>query len=180
MVAHFDRVFDLGLSPAERRDLVAYLTAIGNGIRPYERDGIAVQLKELDDFASVLEPAIATRDLDIVTLTVDTVGRELRDLAEQFPDRRNTIVTGGGEERRLARQGLKDLVLTLRRVGIAASSGRYDQAAEEYLNYRKLSFAAVPLALRAAQPWSLFDPAIHDAHFAALRQLVLPPSPPHP
>jgi len=31
VVAHFDRVFDLGLSPDERRDLIAYLTAVGDG-----------------------------------------------------------------------------------------------------------------------------------------------------
>ncbi len=33
VVAHFDRVFDLGLSAQDRRDLVAYLTAVGDGER---------------------------------------------------------------------------------------------------------------------------------------------------
>src|SRR5262245_29674067 len=36
VVDHFDRTFDLGLSAGDRADLVAYLTAIGNGILPYE------------------------------------------------------------------------------------------------------------------------------------------------
>jgi cytochrome c peroxidase len=172
VVGHFDRVFDLGLSPQERSDLVAYLTAVGDGVRPYERDGVGLQIKELSDFASVLDTAIASRDVAVVTLTVDTVGRELRELAEQFPDRRNTVVTGGEDERRFARKALKDLVLNLRRIELAASSGRFDDAASEWRNYRKLAFAAVPLAVRTAEPWSLFNPGIHDAHFAALRELL--------
>ena len=35
VVAHFDRVFDLGLSAQDRHDLVAYLTAVGDGTLPY-------------------------------------------------------------------------------------------------------------------------------------------------
>jgi hypothetical protein len=30
----------------------------------------------------------------------------------------------------------------------------------------------VPVALQNAEPWSLFNPAIHDAHYAALRQMI--------
>jgi hypothetical protein len=29
----------------------------------------------------------------------------------------------------------------------------------------------VPVALQNAEPWSLFDPAVHDAHYSALRQM---------
>jgi len=32
--------------------------------------------------------------------------------------------------------------------------------------------AAVPALLAAAEPWSLFNPAVHDAHYAALRQVL--------
>src|SRR5579872_1022387 len=39
VVAHFDRVFDLGLSAQDRHDLVAYLTAVGDGALPFEHDG---------------------------------------------------------------------------------------------------------------------------------------------
>jgi hypothetical protein len=41
------------------------------------------------------------------------------------------------------------------------AAGHGSTAASEYLNYRKLSFASAPLALQAAEPWSLFDPARH-------------------
>ena len=31
---------------------------------------------------------------------------------------------------------------------------------------------AVPMVLTNALPWSLFNPAIHEAHYAALRQMI--------
>src|ERR1700722_15163454 len=39
VVAHFDRVFELHLSPQDRSDLVDFLNAVGSGLLPYERDG---------------------------------------------------------------------------------------------------------------------------------------------
>jgi cytochrome c peroxidase len=172
VVAHFDRVFEIGLSPQDRSDLVAYLNAVGDGLQPYERDGVMVQLKEINDFASVLDIAISNHDAEVIALAVHTVGRELRELVEQFPDRKDTTVEGGTEERAGARKGLKELVLLVRRIGVAASAGRYDEAAAEYLNYRKLTFAAVPILVKTAEPWSLFNPAVHQSHFAGLRQLL--------
>jgi hypothetical protein len=171
VVAYFDRVFALGLSPQDRRDLVAYLTAIGDGERPYEQDGVGAKLKEIGDFASVLDTAIPAHDTDVIALTVDTVDRELRELAEQFPDHKDPSVNGGIEERRLARSALKDLVLRMSRIGLAASNAAFDDAAAEYRDFRNLSVAAVPALLHAAQPWSLFNPTVHDAHYDALRQM---------
>ena len=40
------------------------------------------------------------------------------------------------------------------------------------MTYRKLSVAALPVLLATAQPWSLFNPKIHAAHYAGLRQLL--------
>ena len=79
---------------------------------------------------------------------------------------------GGIDERLAARRELKNLVLLVRRIGVLAADGHYDEAAAEYQNYRKLTFREVPFVLEQAQPWSLFNPAVHDAHFAALRQLL--------
>ncbi|MGO8914497.1 MAG: cytochrome c peroxidase [Stellaceae bacterium] len=172
VVVHFDRVFDLGLSPRDRQDLVAYLTAIGDGVRPYERDGVTARLKEINDFASVLDTAIPAGDGAVIALTVETVGGELRELTEAFPDRKDATVTGGKDERSEARAALKDLVLDLRRVDAAAAAGHLDAAAAESLIYRKLMAAVVPMLLHAAEPWSLFNPAIHDAHYATLRQML--------
>lgn len=170
VVAHFDRVFDLGLTPANRRDLVAYLTAIGDGEHANEPDSIDAQWKEISDFASVLGTAIPAHDKGIVALAVDTVGGELRELTEHFPDRKDTTVTGGKEERNLARIALKELVLSLRRIEIAAAAENFDEAAVEFQNYSKLMADTVP-RLKTAEPWSLFNPAIHEAHYAALRQI---------
>jgi Di-haem cytochrome c peroxidase len=172
VVAHFDRAFELSLSPQDRADLIAYLQAIGDGLQPYERDGVTAQLKEINDFASVLNIAIPAHDTDVIALAVHTVGRELRELVEQFPGLKDTTVEGGSEERLNARKELKNLVLMVRRIGVAAAAGHFDEAAAEYQNYRKLTFAAVPIVLKTAEPWSLFNPVVHKAHFAELRQLL--------
>jgi hypothetical protein len=172
VVGHFDRTFELGLSPGDRADLVAYLQAIGDGLVPYERDGVTAQLKEINDFASVLDAAIPAHNNDIIALAVHTISGELRDLVEQFPGVKDTTVEGGVAERLAAREALKNLVLTIRLIGVDAAAGRYDEAAVEYQNYRKLTFAAVPIILRKAQPWSLFNPEVHKAHFDELRKLL--------
>lgn len=172
VVAHFDRVFALGLSPQDRRDLVAYLTAVGDAERPYELDGVATEIKEVNDFASVLDTAIPAHDAAIISLATSSLDQQLRELIDQFPDHTDPSVAGGWEERRRARTALKDLVLRLSRIDAAASSGQFDQAADAYRDYRNLSLAVVPIVLVAAQPWSLFNPAIHDAHYATLRQML--------
>jgi cytochrome c peroxidase len=179
VVAHFDRVFELGLSAQDRRDLVAYLTAVGDGVRPYEHEGAGAVLKEVNDFTVVLGTAIPANDKEIVALAVDTIGSELRELTEHYPDRKSTVVSGGEQERSLARLALKNLVLTLRRIDMAAAEGRSSDAATEYKNYRSLMAAAVPALLASAEPWSLFNPAVHDAHYAALRQVLQAKHVPH-
>ena len=173
VVAHFDRVFDLGLSPDEREDLAAYLTAVGDGEQPYDADGVIPRLKEVEDFASVLKTAIPAHDTEVIALTVNTVGGELRELIESFPARKDTSVSGGEEERDIARALLKELVLALRRIDLAAAAGQFDDAATEYGNLRKLTEpeGAVPAALQNAERWSLFNAAIHERHYAALREM---------
>ncbi len=159
VVAHFDRVFDLALAPSEQQDLVAYLSAVGDGVRPYERDGAVARLTELDEFASVLATAIPTRDEPVIALTVESVGEGLRQLTEAFPDPGNTTPSSGEDQRRLARAALDKLKQILRRIGDDAAAGQFDAAAAEYDNYRKLTVAAVPAALHAAEPWSAFNAA---------------------
>jgi Di-haem cytochrome c peroxidase len=171
VVEHFDRVFQLSLTAQDRADLVAYLQATGDGLHPYERDGVLPRLAEIMDFASVLSTAIPARDTEIIALATETVGNEVRELTEAFPPPKDTVVSGGRQERRIARAALKDLVLCLRRIYIAAAAGRFDEAASEYVNFRKLTASEIPLALQNAEPWSLFEPAIHDAHYTALREM---------
>ncbi len=171
VVAHFDRVFELGLSAQDQKDLVAYLTAVGDGAMPYEQ-GAGAALKEIDDFASLLATAIPAGDKDTVALAVDTIGGELRELTEHYPDRKDTSVPGGEGERAMARAALKDVVLLLRRIDMAVGEGRTADAADDYRDYRSLMVAAVPSILAHADRWSLFNAAVHDRHYEALRQVM--------
>lgn len=139
---------------------------------PYEQDGVTAQLKEINDFASVLEAAIPAHNNDVIALAVHTVSGELRELVEQFPGVKDTTVEEGVAERLAARKTLKNLVLMVRQIGVDAAAERYDEAAAEYQNYRKLTFAAVPIVIKKAQPWSLFNPTVHKAHFDELRKLL--------
>ena len=172
VVAHFDRVFELGLSAQDQKDLVAYLTAVGDGAMPYERGGAGAALKEINDFASLLGPAIAAGDKETVALAVDTIGGELRELTERYPDRKDTSVAGGEQERASARAALKEVVLLLRRIEMAVGEGRTVDATADYRSYRSLMAAAIPALLASAERWSLFDVAVHDRHYEALRQVM--------
>jgi cytochrome c peroxidase len=170
VVAHFDRIFYLGLSARDRQDLVAYLEAIGDGEQALLADGIETRVKEIADFMSVLDTALPEHNVRVAAMTLDAVDRQLRELTEQFPERKNAIVTGGAQERIRARSELKYLVLSMHQIGSAMQSNNFDQAGEALARSRAMLTATVP-ALHASEPWSLFDRRIHDAHFAAVRRL---------
>jgi len=170
VVNHFDRVFYLGLSARDREDLVAYLRAIGDAEQALVPDSIEAHIMEISDFMSVLDTALPEHNAGIAALTLDTVDREVRELTEQFPERKNSAITGGALERARARGALKDLVLSLRDIDGAARSGRFDEAMAGLVRSRAILAAARPL-LEAGEPWSLFNRQIHDAHFAAVRRL---------
>jgi cytochrome c peroxidase len=172
VVAHFDSVFQLGLTAQDKKDLVAYLSAVGDGVLPYEQDGAGASLREINSFSAVLDTAIPVGDKDVVALAVDTIGGELRELTEQYPDRKDTSVSGGEPQRSSARAALKEVVLLLRRIDIAVGEGRTADAATDYRNYRYLMAAAVPSLLASAEPWSLFNSIVHDQHYGALRQVM--------
>lgn len=168
VVEHFDRFFGLGLSEQDRADLVAYLTAVGDGVRPeYHLTGPNV-LSDIDDFASVLDVAIASHDMPIVSFSVKAVTDLLQGLHDQFPDPGETEITGGASERAIARASLEKLREILQRIDADVALGHFDEAAAEYQTYQKLTFAAVPAAAAAAEPWSLYDPKQHEARRAAL------------
>jgi cytochrome c peroxidase len=170
VIVHFDRIFYLGLSAQDRADLAAYLRAIGDGEEPSVLDDVDQNVKEISNFLSVLDTAIPAHNGEILALTVDTVLGELREFTEKFPERKDASVTGGKAERAAARAALKELVLLLRRVGDLGQAGKFDDAKAGFAVFRTHLDGAIP-ALKAAEPWSLFNPETHDAHFAAVRQL---------
>jgi len=168
VVAHFDREFYLGLSAQDRQDLVAYLQAVGDGEQSTQPDSVDTRMREISDFGAVLDSAIIDHDAPIAMLAADTIDRELRDLAESFPEPRNATVTGGAQARSRARALVKNLVLVFRQISIACEGAKFDEAATQ-LN--RTSIASTADTLKAAEPWSLFDRDNHDAHFAAVRAL---------
>jgi cytochrome c peroxidase len=172
VVDHFDGVYGLGLSAQDRGDLVAYLRAVGGARQPYDTDGVVFRFKDISTFSLLLSQAIAAHDREAIDLAVDTLGAELRDLTEQFPDQRDATVKGALTERRLTRAALKDVVISLRRIALAADAGDLEGATAEYRTYYDLTFLrAMPLA-RGTEPWSLFNPALRDAHNAERRRML--------
>ena len=170
VVDYFDRSFRLGFSDQDRADMVAYLKAIGDGAQPYEPLTAAIPLQDIFDFATVLGTAIPAHDNEIISLAVTAVGGDLNDLMERIPDQGAPGVSGGEKERELARNSLKEAVAILERVGSNAAGGKYDDAAREYQNYNQFISVGVRPAVGRAEPWSLFNRAVHDAHYAALRR----------
>jgi len=169
VIDYFNRVYDLAWNAQNRADMAAYLTAIGDGVRPeYHLTGTNV-LDDINGFAGVLDIAISSHDTQVIAFTVRSVNDLLQDLAERYPDPANQEISGGAHERALARATIAALMQTLHRVDLDVAAGRFGEAAGDYLAYRKLTFATAPMALQAAEPWSLFNPAPHDTH-AAIRQ----------
>src|SRR5262249_26832903 len=124
----------------------------------------------------LLAQAIAARDHATIDLTVDTLGGEFRDIAEQYPDHRDTSVSGALVERRMARAAVKDVVISLRRIAMAVSVDDFSAAAAEYKAYYNLTFARAMPLLRGTEPWSLFNPTIRAAHDAQRRQMLRRPA----
>jgi hypothetical protein len=171
VIDYFDRSFTLGLTAQDRTDLAAYLAAVGDGVRPqYHLSGPNV-LSDIDDFASILDIAIARHETDVVALAVPSLSGLLQDLADHYPDDGNS---GGAQERTLARATLAALIQTLHRLQGDVAAGRFNEAAGEYLGYRKLTAATAPYALQAAQQWSLFNPTLHAAYNEERLKTVTP------
>ena len=171
VVGYVDGYFDLGLTDGEKSDLVAYLDAVGDAKEPLVRDTMQNELDEITKFVSVLDTAIPARNKEVIALAVDTVGNEWRELGENFPERSDISVSGGLTERLRAGDAVRGIVLTLRQIDMAAAAGDFDSTAQAYADYRQQAASAVA-DLKRAEPWSLFNPAVRDAHAKAVRQLT--------
>ncbi len=174
VIDYFDHSFDLGLTAQDRADLNAYLAAVGDGVKPEYRLSGPNVLSDINDFASILDMAISRHETGIVALAVPSLNGLLQGLADHYPDSGNTGTAVGAQERALARNTIAALISTLNRIGADASAGRFDDAAGEYLSYRKLTVATAPLALQTAQHWSLFDPTLHAAQQQERQKSVTP------
>jgi cytochrome c peroxidase len=91
VVNWFDTRFALRLKPEEKRDLTAYLEAVGAGERPYETfDDANTRFKlafnELSTFASTLDTLLPARDRFHAELLVRSVATDLRADASGLTD----------------------------------------------------------------------------------------------
>jgi hypothetical protein len=155
VIDYFNSNFALGLTEGDRADLLSYLAAVGAGTRPaYHLTGVNV-LADINGFASVLELAISQRDTEVVELAVNTASGLLKDLGQHYPEIAGEGAAGR-HEGALARATIAALMQALHRAELDVRTGRFAAAANAYLDYRKLSAAAAPVALQAAEPWSLF------------------------
>ena len=84
----------------------------------------------------VLDTALPQHDAAAATLVVDALNRELRELTEKFPERKDSAVTGGLAERSRARSALKQLVLSLHGLDDALQAGQFEAAAAALGSYR--------------------------------------------
>jgi cytochrome c peroxidase len=87
VVDHFDRTFSLALSSADKSDLIAYLKAVGDGEEPFEPVTRQNEMRELAAYVAVLDQALATQHLVAIEIVVDTVNRDLRQIAVRFDNR---------------------------------------------------------------------------------------------
>jgi len=132
---------------------------------------VQAELEELESFSSVFDVAIPARNSEIAVLAADALGVEWRELGEKFPGRTDTTVSGGVKERMRAQDAIRGVVLTIRRIAMAAADGDFGRAAEAYAAYQKEAAAAADV-LKQAEPYSLFNPKIWEAHFKAVKQLA--------
>ena len=66
-------------------------------------------------------------------------------------------------------------MISLRRIATAITSGDFDAATAEYRTYYDLTFSRAMPLLRGTEPWSLFNPALREAHDAQRRQMLRAP-----
>lgn len=97
-------------------------------------DGVDPRLKEIERFFSVLAIAIRARDTDVIALTCDSVGRELRDMVS-FPGPWTAPCRAGKRNAPPPRAALKALVFQLRMIEHTASDGEFEEAAAAYKAY---------------------------------------------
>jgi len=156
-VAHFDRVFALGLDAHQRADLVAYLKAIGAADRPTEPVTLAGELQRHEEGVTALDAALRRRDAGLADLVAATLRLDLGTIAERFD--------GADQEPALA--VLAGWSHALAAIDDDATAGGFAEAEAALARYR----AALPTGsatLTAAGPNSLYDVARLE-RFLALR-----------
>jgi cytochrome c peroxidase len=85
VVEHFDTAFTLRLGTAEKRDLVAYLDAIGAERDPYEPARLGDDLAAVRRFLAVVDAAAADEDGAVGSFAAQSLRRELGSIHARLP-----------------------------------------------------------------------------------------------
>lgn len=137
VVEHFDRTFALALSAGDKADLIAYLTAIGDGEEPFEPVTRQNEMSELASYVAVLDQALGARDLAAIDLVVDTVNYDLRQIAVRFDNRDPRTGRIRRPDRPDVARIAADLVVLMSAVGEKARSGDVAGAQDALRAYRE-------------------------------------------
>lgn len=163
VVVHLDATFDLGLSVAERSDLLAYLEAVGDGEKPFERKDLAFDMTEIEVFTRLLDQTLADRRADLTRLIIDTVNAELRELAGHWHRPHDRAIRGL----------IAGWAVQLRRVDGHADAGAWADAQAALAAYRRSVASDLP-KVAAAEGRSIYDPGMLAGYLHELRLLVGP------
>jgi cytochrome c peroxidase len=170
VVDYFDGWFNLGLTTADKGDLVAYLKAVGNGEEPLQRATPGNALAEIKTAAGGLREIVRQRDWSVVLLAADGLAHKVHAVQRFFAEPQGTASVAGAAERAGASAALGDIVVELLRLQTAAED--QDSSALDQSDARVetlLTEAAEPL--KRAEPWSLFNPDIMARHRQAMSRL---------
>jgi hypothetical protein len=170
VVDYFDGWFELGLKPDDKQDLVAYLNAIGDADKPFERMTSQSALIEITAAASGLEVVVRQRDWSIVSVAADGLAHKVHALQRLFIDPLGTTQSEGIAERARANAALGDVILEVLHLQRAADE-RDPAALDQSLSALSSLFAVASTPLAHAEAWSLFNPEIMTRHRQALVRL---------
>jgi cytochrome c peroxidase len=143
VVAHFDRVFELKLTPAQRDDLVAYLEAVGDADEAFEPMTRQSEMSELASYVAVLDDAITRSDQTTIDLVVDTVVRDLNFIARRFDNRDPRTGRLRRPDRPDVARIAEDLAAHMTSIGARAHAGDAAGARESLRLYRERATALV-------------------------------------
>ena len=143
VVAHFDRVFALGLTTQQRSDLAAYLEAVGDADQPFEPMTRQSEMSELASYVAVLDQAITRADQPAIDLVVDTVVFDLRFIARRFDNRDPRTGRIRRPDRPDVARIAEDLAAHMTSIGARARAGDADGARESLRLYRERAVALV-------------------------------------
>ena len=126
-----------------------------------ERTDLAFDMAELEIFTGLLDATLADRDVPLTRLVVDTVNREMREVAERWYRTADRRIRG-----RIAGWAVQ-----LRRVATLAEEENWQAAGAALADYRGLLAAGID-EVAAAETRSTYDPAVLDHYLHEVRTLA--------